>query len=282
LEYIKEKGEMRMEAADEEALKGFARQVRRQIVSMCHSASASHIASNLSCVELLVALYIGKVANVSPDTAQDKERDYVILSKGHASASLYATLALAGFFDKALLGTFYRNGSVLAGHPTKGCVNGVEVSTGSLGHGLGLGCGIAYAVKASGGRSKTFVITSDGELDEGSVWEAILFAGAKKLDNLFLMVDYNKIQSFGRVDEVAPLEPLEDKFRAFGWDVKRVDGNSIGQVVGALSDWKSGKPKALVADTVKGRGVSFMEDRLEWHYKSPSAQECEKALAELM
>ena len=231
----------------------------------------------MSCIDILSVLYSGKVMRFDPKNPSWDKRDYFILSKGHSGAALYATLAYAGFFPISDLEAYYQNGSKFPGHPSKGCVPGVEASTGSLGHGLGLGCGIATAGK------RTFVLLSDGELDEGSTWEAILFAGARKLDNLIAIVDCNKLQAFGCTEDVLSLEPLEDKFKAFGWDTIRVDGNSIEALekVFASDFMNSKKPKVIIADTVKGKGVSFMENKLEWHYKSPSDEECNKATKEL-
>ena len=251
---------------------------------MCHKAKASHVGSCLSCIEILTVLYLDKVMRFDTKKPLWENRDYFILSKGHASAALYAALAHAGFFPASRLDSYYQNESSLPGHPTKGCVPGVEVSTGSLGHGLGLGCGIATAIKLDGGKNRVFVLLSDGELDEGSVWEAVLFSGAKKLDNLVAIVDYNKIQSFGSVEEILPLEPIEEKFRAFGWETARLDGNSLEALLGLFSSgfMKSGKPKVVIADTVKGKGVSYMEGRLEWHYKYPSDAEYAKAMEELV
>jgi transketolase len=220
---------------------------------------------------------------LDPNNPSWTGRDYFILSKGHASAALYATLAYSGFFPISDLDSYYQNGSNFPGHPTKGCVPGVEVSTGSLGHGLGVGCGIAAAAQMNTA-SRVFVLLSDGELDEGSVWEAILFAGARRLDNLIAIVDYNKIQSFGRVENVLTLEPIEEKFKAFGWATVRLDGNSIDELTNLFSSefMCSKKPKVIIADTVKGKGVSFMENELKWHYNSPSEIEYEKAMAELV
>jgi transketolase len=260
-----------------------ASEIRRHVLGMCHRANASHVGSGLSCADILTVLYLGGILRIDPAKPLSPNRDIFLLSKGHASAALYATLARAGFFPTAELDSYYMNGSHLPGHPSRGCMPGVEASTGSLGHGLGLGCGMALAARLDKKPTRVFVLLSDGELDEGSVWEAVLFAGAKKLTNLVAIVDYNKIQSFGRVAEVLDLEPLEDKVRAFGWEVRRTDGNSVEGLHRLLSSGflDVGKPKMIIADTVKGKGVSFMEDRLEWHYKSPSAEQYAQAVGEL-
>ena len=258
-------------------------EIKRNIVRMCHGAKASHVGSGLSCSEILAVLYLGKVLKIDTQKPDWEGRDFFILSKGHASAALYATLAQAGFFPVSELDSYYMDGSRMPGHPVRGCMPGVEVSTGSLGHGLGLGAGMAMAFKLDKKLNRVFVLMSDGELDEGSVWEAVLFAGAKTFDNLIAIIDYNKLQSFGRVNEVLDLEPLEDKFRSFGWEVRRVDGNSIAslQELFASGFLSAAKPKVVIADTIKGHGVSFMQDRLEWHYKHTSDSEYSKAMEEL-
>lgn len=257
--------------------------IKRSIVSMCHRAKASHVGSGLSCSDILAVLYLGKVLRVDPKNPAWAGRDYFILSKGHASAALYATLAHAGFYPLPELDSYYQDGSRMPGHPVRGCVPGVEASTGSLGHGLGLGAGMATALTMDSKPNRVFVLLSDGELDEGSVWEAVLYAGAKKLGNLVAIIDYNKLQSFGRVKEVLDLEPIEEKFRSFGWEARRVDGNSTEKLrqLFASGFLESGKPKVVIADTIKGHGVSFMQDKLEWHYKSPSDSEYKTAMEEL-
>jgi len=257
--------------------------IKRSIVSMCHRAKASHVGSGLSCADILSVLFLGKVLRFDPKKPEWDGRDRFIMSKGHASAAFYATLAHAGFFPISELDSYYQDGSRMPGHPVKGLLPGVEVSTGSLGHGLGLGVGMATAFMLDKKPNRVFVLMSDGEMDEGSVWEAIMFAGAKKLENLVAIIDYNKIQSFGRVKEVLDLEPLEDKFRSFGWQTRRVDGNSVDDILNLFnSDFLSSKnPKVVIADTIKGHGVSFMQDKLEWHYKSPSDSEYNIAMEEL-
>jgi transketolase len=269
-------------AVDTEALEQLALRVRLAVLRMTHRAGASHIGSSFSMAELLAVLY-GSVLRVDPANAEWAERDRFILSKGHACAGLYAVLADRGFFPAEWLDDFYQDGSPLVGHATHAAVPGVEVSTGSLGHGLGIGCGMALAAKRDGAPQRTFVLLSDGECDEGSIWEAVLFAPHHGLDNLTAIVDYNKIQSLGRVDEVLPLEPLADKWRAFGWSVREIDGHDVAAVSAALSGvpFVSGRPSCIIAHTVKGRGVAMMEDELLWHYRSPDREEYRAALAEL-
>lgn len=259
-----------------------ARQIRAHALRMVHSAKASHIGTCLSMADMLAVLY-GGVMRVQPDAPDDPRRDRFILSKGHGTAILYAVLAVRGFFPEDLLATYCKDGSRLTGHVNHAGVPGVEVSTGSLGHGLGLGCGMALGLRADKNDARVFVMLSDGECDEGSIWEAALFAPFHKLDNLVAMVDYNKIQSFGTVKEVLDLEPFADKWRAFGWQVVEVDGHDHTALKKAFSRLPAakGKPTLVLAHTVKGKGVSFMEDTLTWHYKSPSAEELAKALAEV-
>lgn len=259
----------------------FARRIRAHALRMVHAANSSHIGSCLSIADILAALYAGAL-RIDPRRPDDPDRDRFILSKGHAAAILYAALAESGFIPVSLLDSYCRNDSPLTGHINHS-VPGIEVSTGSLGHGLPVAVGMALAARADGRRCRVFCLLSDGECDEGSNWEAILFAHHHKLDNLVAIVDYNKIQSFGRVEEVLDLAPFADKWRAFGWNVTELDGHDLAVVEAAFAAAAtvSGKPTVIIAHTVKGRGVSFMEDRLEWHYKSPSDEQLARALAEV-
>jgi transketolase len=233
-------------------------------------------------VELLVVLY-GKILRVKPEAPRWAERDRFILSKGHACAAYYALLAELGFFPHDWLNTFYQNGSRLAGHATYPHVPGIEIATGSLGHGLSIATGMALAAKRDGGTHRVFCLLSDGECDEGSTWEPILFAPQHGLDNLVAIVDYNKIQALGTVKEVLDLEPLAEKWRAFGWAVREIDGHDLDQIEDAFSGvpYKDNHPSCIIAHTVKGKGVSFMEDDLLWHYRSPQGAEYDAAMAEL-
>ncbi len=258
-----------------------ATQLRAHALRMVHAVNASHIGTCLSMADLLAVLY-GGILNVHPSEPQWPNRDRLILSKGHGAAILYAALAEAGFFAVDELATYCQKGSQFTGHISHH-IPGVEVSTGSLGHGLSFGTGMALASKADGLNWRVFVILSDGELDEGSNWEPILLAPHLKLDNLIAIVDYNKIQSFGRVDEVLPLEPLKAKWEAFGWEVQEVDGHdhqALHATLGTIP-FKPGKPSVVIAHTIKGKGVSFMENELAWHYRSPNELLLEQALAEL-
>lgn len=259
-----------------------ARIIRSHALRMVHRANASHIGTCLSMADLLAVLY-GQVLRMDASRPDWPERDRFILSKGHGAAILYAVLAERGFFPKDWLETFFQDGTKLAGHITHYGVPGVEVSTGSLGHGLPIGCGIALAGKRADKAFRVFVMLSDGELDEGSNWEAILFAPQHRLDNLVVIVDYNKIQSFGNVKEVLDLDPLADKWRAFRWRVREIDGHDHQQIQNALIQvpFEPGRPSVIIAHTVKGKGVSFMENQLAWHYKSPNAEELARALAEV-
>lgn len=232
--------------------------------------------------DLLAVLY-GGILQVRPEEPNWPGRDRFILSKGHGCAGLYAVLAERGFFPLTWLDDFYQNGTRLAGHVTHHGVPGVEASTGSLGHGLSIACGMALAGKRNGERYRVFTLMSDGECDEGSVWEAALFASHHQLDNLIAIVDYNKIQSLGAVQDILALEPFRAKWEAFGWATREIDGHDTDQIEAAFKDipFERRKPTCLVAHTLKGKGVHFMENALLWHYRSPDAEELKRALEEL-
>lgn len=263
-------------------LSDLARKLRQHSVRMTHLAGASHVGSSLSMVELLAVLYT-KILRIAPDRPDWPDRDRFVLSKGHGCAAYYAVLAETGFFPVEWLDTFYQDGSRLAGHATHTHVPGIEISTGSLGHGLSVAAGMALAAKRDGSPWRAFCLLSDGECDEGSTWEPILFAPQHKLDNLIAIVDYNKIQSLGTVKEVLDLDPFADKWRAFGWAVREVDGHNLEEIETALRQlpFEIRRPSCVIAHTVKGKGVSFMEDKLLWHYRSPQGPEYEAALTEL-
>jgi len=249
---------------------------------MVHRANASHIGGCLSIADLLAVLYASAL-RVDPDRPDWPDRDRFVQSKGHAAAILYAVLAERGFFPLSSLDDYCRDGSVLCGHVTSPHLPGVEVSTGSLGHGLSIACGMALAAKRDKRAVRAFVLLSDGELDEGSTWEAILFAAHHHLDNLVAIVDYNKIQSFGTVAEVLDLTPLAEKWHAFHWAVREIDGHHLEAIADAFAavPFEPGRPSVIVAHTVKGKGVSFMEGDLAWHYKAPDAAQLARALAEI-
>lgn len=259
----------------------FATCIRKHCVRMTNRANASHIGSSLSIVDFLAVLY-GKILRVDPNRPDWPDRDRFVLSKGHGCAALYAILAEYGFFPLSWLDTYYLDGSRLAGHATHS-IPGVEVSTGSLGHGLPIATGMALAAKRDGKPSRIYCLLSDGECDAGSTWESILFAPQHKLDNLVAIVDYNKIQSLGRVKEVIDLDPFPEKWQAFRWAVREIDGHDFDAIEKALSEipYERDKPSCIIAHTVKGKGISFMEDDLLWHYKAPLGEDFNRALAEL-
>ena len=258
-----------------------AKEIRKTILRAVCDAQASHVGSALSCADILSVLYFN-VLKIDPKSPKSLLRDRLILSKGHAGIGLLSTLAQRGFFPVSKLKNYCRDGSTLTGHTMIESAPGVEATTGSLGHGLPIGVGMALASKIDSLGFRVFVILSEGELDEGSNWEAILSAAHLKLSSLVAVVDYNKIQSFGRTREVMDLEPLVKKWTDFGWNVSEVDGHDIGALVQTFkSISKSNKPSCIIAHTIKGKGVSYMEDKLEWHYKSPDIKQLKQALQEL-
>jgi transketolase len=258
-----------------------ALEVRRLAIEMVTRAKASHIGSALSIADIVAVLY-GSVLNVDPAQPKLVSRDRFILSKGHACVAVYAALAARGFFPKDDLLTYGQDHSVLMNHISHK-VTGVEFSTGSLGHGLSFGVGKALAAKRRGQHWRTFVLMSDGELGEGSNWEAFMFAAHHQLNNLVAVIDYNKLQSLTTVDKTLRIEPLADKLTAFGWQVLELDGHDHEQLVKHLDavPGVTNKPTVLICHTIKGKGVSFMENSVEWHYRSPSQQQLEAALVEL-
>ena len=258
--------------------------IRRNGLEMTHLSRGSHIGSVLSVAEIIAVLY-ARVLNVDPKEPKKPDRDRLILSKGHAGSAVYAALAETGFFPVEQLKTHYANGSILSGHVSHKGVPGVEVSTGSLGHGLGVGTGMALGAKMDGAQWRTYVVLGDGECDEGSVWEAALQAAQYKLDRLIAVVDYNHMQSLATVDETLRLEPFEQKWKDFGWNAISVDGHDTEALLKAF-EWAkenagSRKPSVILAHTVKGKGISFMENNILWHYRTPQGEEYEAALKEL-
>lgn len=254
--------------------------IRGQVIDMSHRGRTPHLGSALSCVDLLVAAYWGGLA-LEPGLGANRDR--FILSKGHAATALYAVLAERGHFPEQWLETYAVAGSRLPEHPSRDCVPGVEVASGSLGHGLSLGVGMALAGRIQGKSYRIGVLMSDGECNEGSVWEAALFAAAQRLDHVVVLIDYNKWQATGRSNEVMALDPIGDKWTAFGWDAHEVDGHdpeALAALMRRPPDG-SGRPMAIIAHTVKGKGVSFMEDDNNWHYRIPKAEEVAAAKREL-
>lgn len=256
-----------------------ARQVRERVLEMTSSGRSSHVGSGLSVADILAVLY-ADVLHVRPEEPTWPLRDRFVMSKGHAGAAVYAVLAESGFFDPHLLQQHYQNGSIFSGHVSHAGVKGVEVSTGSLGHGLSIATGMSWRGRASGHEWRAFALLSDGECDEGSTWEAAMFAGHHHLDNLVAIIDYNKMQSLATTDETLTLEPFADKWRAFGWSVVEVDGHDHGELREALAP-DPGRPRCVLAHTTKGKGVSFMENQVLWHYRPPSEDELARALEEL-
>lgn len=256
-----------------------SKNMRRSVLHMNHYSNASHTGSALSIIEILTVLYF-KYLNVDPKNPNKEDRDKFILSKGHASTALYAVLAEKEFFAKSVLDKFYIDGGIIPGHLDMEAVPGIECSAGSLGHGLSIGLGMAIANKYKKLKSRIIVMISDGELNEGSIWEPLLLAPHLKLDNLTVIVDYNKIQSFGITNEVINLEPLNEKLTSFNWDVIEIDGHNLIEIENALNAVTK-NPKLILAHTIKGKGVSFMENKLEWHYRSPDKEQLEQALDEL-
>jgi transketolase len=262
--------------------KEIAKDIRREILDMIYRTRSPHIGSSFSSVELLVGLY-QEILCVSPDNPSASNRDRFLLSKGHACAALYAVLGYKGFISKDTLSGFAVNGGTLEHHPTKDLSLGIELTTGSLGHALSVGAGMAIAAKYDKRFYRIFILLSDGELNEGDIYEAAMFASHHKLDNLIAIIDYNKIQAMGRTEEVLDLEPLVGKWRTFGWEVREIDGHNFEQIIENLKNvpFEKGRPNMVIAHTLKGKGVSFMEDKLLWHYRCPNEEEYERAVKEL-
>ncbi|MGA3344193.1 MAG: transketolase [Terracidiphilus sp.] len=258
-----------------------AKRIRVHALRMTSAGGGSHIAAILSCADILAVLYGGAI-NVDSEAPESPTRDRFILSKGHAGGGLYAALAERGFFAVEKLATHYQDGSELSGHVSHK-LPGVDVSTGALGHGLSIGAGMAYAGRLREARHRVYCLLSDGECDEGSTWEAALFASHHRLTNLVAIVDYNRIQGIASVAEVLELEPFADKWISFGWAVRVVDGHNHEALQQALESvpLAEGKPTCIIAHTTKGKGVSFMENSVLWHYRIPRGAEFDAALAEL-
>jgi len=273
--------QVRVQATAAEIRAG-AKAIRRRNIEIVHAAGLGHIGGDLSAADILATLYLG-VLRIDPEHPDDPERDRYIQSKGHASGVLYTTLAAAGFIPDSLLDTYMAEGSPLNGHPDRNKVPGVETNTGPLGHGLPVAVGTAIAARLDGSPRRTFVLVGDGELQEGSNWEAIMAAGHRGLENLVLIVDRNRLQQGARTEETNALDPLDKKFEAFGWHVRAVNGNDVDELLDALNSvpFAPGRPSCVIASTIKGRGVSFIEDRVEWHHKVPDAEQTARALEEL-
>lgn len=264
-------------------LKALACSIRQGIVTATHAAKSGHPGGSLSAADILTYLYFEEM-NVDPANPRDPKRDRFVISKGHAAPGLYATLAERGFFDKAELETLRHIGSILQGHPNMNDTPGVDMSTGSLGQGSSAAVGMALAAQHWGEDWRTYALLGDGEIEEGQVWEAAMFAGNHKLDNLVFIVDWNGLQIDGTIEEVNSAAPIADKFRAFKFHVVEVaDGNDFDQIRAAFAEARAtkGMPTCIVAKTVKGKGVSFMENQVGWHGKAPNDEQFEQAIAEL-
>ena len=266
-----------------EELRAIAKTVRRDIVEMITAAKSGHPGGSLSAVEILVTLFFD-VMRHDPQNPKWLDRDRFILSKGHAAPVLYSVMAECGYTPKDQLNTLRKLGSIYQGHPDVRFIPALEASTGSLGEGLSIGIGMSLAAKLDQRPSRTYVILGDGEIQEGQIWEAAMFAGDKGVDNLVAMVDYNHIQLDGFVNDIMPLDPLPGKWRAFNWHAIEVDGHSISALQAAFAEASAtqGKPTVIVAHTIKGKGVSFMENNPKFHGTAPTQEEMEKALLELV
>jgi len=262
--------------------KQLSNNIRKHAVTMTSLGGSSHIGSILSIADILAVLY-GSVLKYKSDNPQWPGRDRFILSKGHAGAGVYAALAESGFLSKDKLSTHYQNGSDLSGHVSHKGIPGVEFSTGSLGHGLPVATGMALAAKINKNKHRVVVLMSDGECDEGSNWEAILFAAHHELNNLVAIIDRNKLQSIHSTEDTLSLEPFSDKWKSFGWEVVEIDGHNHEEIFNACNDigTPKNKPLCVIANTTKGKNVSFMENNVLWHYRSPQGDEYKAAMLEL-
>lgn len=268
---------------DFELMRSKARAIRRHVVQMIGAAGSGHPGGSLSCADILAALYFG-LMRIDPARPDWPDRDRFILSKGHAAPALYAALAERGFFPVEWLSTLRKLGSPLQGHPDMRKTPGVEASTGSLGQGLSFACGVALAARLDGSDRVTYVLLGDGECEEGQVWEAAMAASHYRLHRLVTFVDHNGLQIDGPITQVCSPEPLAEKWRAFGWDVQQIDGHDVGAICAAVKralECPEPKPHCIIAETVKGKGVSFMEGQVDWHGKAPNKEQVALALKEL-
>lgn len=259
-----------------------AKEIRKDILLMANHAKSAHVGGALSCVELLTALYFENM-KIDPKNPYNEKRDRLVFSKAHDAKALYAVLAEAGYFEKKILEGYEQNNGLLPGHATRHCVPGVEVSAGALGHGLSMAAGMAYVGKIDKKKFRVFTILSDGECDEGSTWEAILFAGHHKLDNLVAIVDYNKLQGFGFTKDILDLEPFVDKWKSFQWEVKEINGHSFEEITKTLNylPFKTGKPSVVIANTIKGFGGPKQHiNKISSQYKPPTDIETEEIFSE--
>lgn len=267
---------------DHKGLNEITNVIRKDIVSMICKSKSGHPGGSLSVVEILTALYFDQM-NVDPTNPKMEDRDRFVLSKGHAAPALYAILAERGYFDKEELNNLRKLGSMLQGHPDMKKIPGIEMSTGSLGQGFSVACGMAMAAKLDNAPWNVYAVLGDGEVQEGIIWEAAMSAAHYKLDNMIAFLDYNGLQIDGEVESVMSINPIEDKFKTFGWNVITIDGHDFDQIFAALDMAKDtvDKPTMIIAKTVKGKGVSFMENQASWHGSAPSEEQLEQALSEL-
>lgn len=271
-----------MKITSTEALKRIAIEVRKGIIEEVYNAKSGHPGGSLSCADILTVLYFNQM-NIEPEKPHDPNRDRFVLSKGHASPALYSVLAEKGYFDKELLQTFRKIGSNLQGHPDMRKVEGVDMTTGSLGQGISAAVGMALASKMDRAGCKVYCLLGDGELEEGQVWEALTAASKNNLDNLCVIVDNNNLQIDGEIDKVGGMNNLTEKFMSFGFNVISIDGHNIDSIIDAFATAKQtkGRPSVIIAKTIKGKGVSFMENQASWHGKAPSEEEYSRAMEEL-
>ena len=267
---------------DHKGLNEIANVIRKDIVSMICKSKSGHPGGSLSAVEILTALYFDQM-NIDPTNPKMEDRDRFVLSKGHAAPALYATLSERGYFDKEELNHLRQIGSMLQGHPDMKKIPGVEMSTGSLGQGFSVACGMAMAAKLDNAPWNVYALLGDGEVQEGIIWEAAMSAAHYKLDNMIAFLDYNGLQIDGDVESVMNINPIEDKFKTFGWNVITIDGHDFDQIFAALDMAKDtvDKPTMIIAKTIKGKGVSFMENQASWHGRAPSEEQLQQALSEL-
>ena len=267
---------------DHKGLNEIANVIRKDIVSMICKSKSGHPGGSLSAVEILTALYFDQM-NIDPTNPKMEDRDRFVLSKGHAAPALYATLSERGYFDKEELNHLRQIGSMLQGHPDMKKIPGVEMSTGSLGQGFSVACGMAMAAKLDNAPWNVYALLGDGEVQEGIIWEAAMSAAHYKLDNMIAFLDYNGLQIDGDVESVMNINPIEDKFKTFGWNVITIDGHDFDQIFAALdmAKYTVDKPTMIIAKTIKGKGVSFMENQASWHGSAPSEEQLQQALSEL-
>lgn len=261
-----------------ERLGKIANDARKLIIEVACRSRSAHVGSSLSCVDLLVFLYFHQL---SIDEKRWNKRDIFVLSKAHGAMALYAVLRLKGLISKRALMDYFQDNGTLPGHLDRSTAKGIEVSAGSLGHGLNMALGMAYGYKLKGDKRRVYALIGDGESEEGSIWEGALFASKLGIDNVTAVMDYNNLQGYGRPTEICHFEPVIDKWKAFGWDAQRINGHDFFEIAKAFKKPHRGKPKIIIADTCKGKGVSFMENEMKWHYFTVTKELREKALEEL-